>query len=520
MNKKSAIHLVTFGLTGLIVFLGISLGITSCINQESKGLVPDYPYTSLTPSSNVETSSQFSSSDDEELPIPEEEQIDHKEHDFTFTKKIESEMIQDLFERMFDNVYNHETPDELGYCVDDNENDFGYDTSYQILHKTSSFKCPYCNKTNKYLVTMTKTGLMEYYVFKACTHLPNGDAYLYINFATTFANYLNKEDSVLVGANYKYDFGLIKKGDIYYFQFLGLNIPVITNRLDRYYYEMLDSMDVRVEFNVIGNPDFDLDKKENFVTKNLIPLMFYKHFANICIDYQLTSKAQELVTNATNDLSNSIDSSLVPEDKQSDLEAYKNELKYSNKYKIDFIESKKIVDECFVKTLTLINPNFKNNDNYFIDENNNIKIYNEYYCEAEFGVIDSGSIIGEYKYKADNKKYIQLEEIFPFFNNFSLTPGWCYPYTEPPVGYVNGEAVVNYANKIGTIATLGCYYSSSSFADMVHGMSEDVYNDFQSFSYSIGLTDAYYQELEFYIEKGLFTHCALSYVNALLGGEL
>ncbi len=316
MNKSSK-RLITFGFVGLSLFLGLSIGVTSCVNQESKGLTPEYPYTSLTPSStnSNETSSQLSSIN-EELPVPEEEQIDIKKSDFNFTKDIKSEMVEDLFERMFDDIImRHETPDLLGYCVDDEENNFNYDNSYQLFHKVGSFKCPTCHKTNKYLVTMTYKGLIEYYVFNHCSHLPDNDEYLYINFATTFANYLNKEDSVLVGANYKYDFGLIKKGDIYYFEFLGLNIPVITKRLDNYYYTMLDSMNVLVEFNLIADSNFTLPT--SFETKNLIPLMFYKHFANICIDYELTPKSSFLKSKALEDLNNNtLDNNLVPEDKK------------------------------------------------------------------------------------------------------------------------------------------------------------------------------------------------------------
>ncbi len=519
MNKKQSSWLTAFGTIGLVLFLGLSLGVTSCIHQESKKLTPEWPYESLTSTSSSEINSSSTSSDNtnEELPIPEEKKIDTKTYNFTFTKEIDGGIVENLFERMFDEITDcHQTPEDLGYCVDDDENNFNYDLNYQIFHKTGSFNCPLCNKTNKYLVTMTRGGLIEYYIFNHCSHLPNNDEYLYINLAKSFANYLNKEDAVLVGPHYKYDFGLIKKGDIYYFEFLGLNIPVITTRLDKYYYEMLDSMKVLVEFNV-NSFDDHISKPEDFETRNLIPLMFYKHFANWCIDYALTPAAENLRTKATEDLeTNSYDIRFVPEDKKSDLTAYYDELLRSEKYKLSLMSGKNIVDEAFITTFKTMNPTFQNTDKYYI-ENNEIVIVNDGWCESPHGTISSGNIIGEYIIR--DSYNLELLEIFPFYNNFAMTPGWCDPDTAHPEGYVQGEAIVDYATEIGSIATLGAYQSSNSIADLVHGMNPNTYKEFTKYNYSIGLTDAYYQELEFYIEKGLFTHCAISYVNTLLGGD-
>ncbi len=493
MSKKPNYTLLGILLASLVA--GVMLATSSCSTNPNDSSIrsindvePVEPIESINNLSEEEhiTSSQnsinnFSSgsqnfSSEEELPSY-ELPVEFKQRPYKLNN-LNSTIIHELFERMF-----KELP-----TISSINKDLASENI--IESKKLLFKCPICFEDIQSESSFYTNG--ELIFTQNHSHF---DKKIEIDLAEVFLDYINKDTAVLIGSNYKYDFGITKKNNKWYFQLVGLNIPLFKNEIDIRTETLLDSFgDTLIEGTMnLNGPGFDLTKyntinEENL--KNAIPLLFYKHFANVLVEYNCIEASQKLVDEAKKDVSTYLNYKYVNQEftssenidilKSVDYENYNllgdclNTSFGGNYYKTDY---NTFLNDCFIEMFKEANPGFTNTEQVYI-ENNRLFIDNK--DNSEGANRNYGIFLNE------------TQNFFPMFNEFEIYPGH-FTGAEGEV-YGDNPGYLYYATDLAKVANIaGNQVNTAEFYEDSYSIKTNI----EDYFFHWTLTDSYYFILDY-----------------------
>lgn len=433
-------------------------------------------------SSSINSYSSLISSEEEVIPgIDPEEPAEIKTRAFSFNENFNINLVYDLFSSIFNELPNMATPS------------ITYQTDNILINKSLTIKCPVCEETVFVSASLKTKGILEFDVVGYHSHIEN----IEIDLAKVFFDYLSKDSAVLIGINYKNDFGIIKKNNTWYFQFLGLNLPIFKNEIDIRTEVMLEAFgDLLIEgITDLKGDGFDLTSQEikEEELKNAIPLLFYKNFATYLIKYNCIEASQKILDKASADAEiNSFDLTYL----KPDISVNENIAQINRDFEYDYLIGKVISDEnnyyfsssrnalkeCFNQMFLEANPEFIENDDIeFID--GVLTVDNGSSSEGSVHVIPSIN-----------------NSFFPFFNSWSLTP----------TSAANRDTRMFFANDDGKIACLGgINYQYERYFDDEYSHETNI----DQYFFNWGITDSYYFILDYMTENCYLKEARLSYAN-------
>lgn len=493
-NRNNPIKNFVFGAVGLFAVIFSIFAFNRCSGEQVDSpeslshTTSSSSYSSKEESTNsslLSNSSTNSNSPGENIPIY-EEPAEVKKRDFSLINPT-LDMAHDLFKSIFDELPNVSTPN------------IKYESKDILVYKYLMPKCPICDDQLFCEANLYTTGVLKFELVFEHNHMQN----LQIDLAEVFLNYLKKDSAVLIGKNYKNDFGIVKKSDKWYFEFLGLNLPLFRSEIDIRTETLLSAFDntlIEATMDLKGE-GYDLSKKDlsDDDLKNVIPLLFYKHFGNVLVKYNAIEASQSIIDKATEDASKGafdsaiLNSTITINNNIDELNSY-----FKNYYILGGFKSSEFVvtsyesyqeaiDFCFVEMFKEANPDFV--------ENNDLKFYeNKLYAD------NGSSCEGSVKVTAALNCVNNYLSFFPFFNSWSLFP----------TPYAAQSGTQYYANEEGKIGCLGMLnYDSPDYW-------EDEYShetSFDDYFFDWGITDAYYFILDYMVSNCYLKEAKLLYAN-------
>lgn len=491
-RNDNSIKNLLFGLLGLFGVLVASIAITKCNGKNEDGDLGN-PSSSIVLTEHVETNSSNSSKTSTNVssnvssqgnvdPIPApEEPAETKQRTFNL-KNISPELIHDCFIRIFNDLPNVSTTN------------IEFESNSVLVSKQITLNCPVCEELQIYKANLKTNGDLDFENVSIHEHMPN----VTICLAEVFSNYLNKSSAVLIGKNYQNDFGIIKKENKWYFEFLGLNLPIFKGETDIRNEALLNALgDTLIEGTLdLNGEDYKLssDIKEDDL-KNAIPLLFYKHFGNVLVEYNAIDASQVILDEAEADATaNRFNETYLNPLKTineniTDLKKYNSYILGdsidSTNYAVSQYENSYITNrKCFTMMFKTANPDFI--------ESNDLHFNTEGILFADNGSSCEGSV--------ELAPWFPSNYYFPFFNAWSLYPS----------SVIGGIGNQYFTNEIGKIALLGKLNNSSP------DYWEDEYShktNHADYFFEWGITDAYYFILDYMVSNCYLKSAKLLYAN-------
>ncbi len=501
-NNSSNLKISLFALVGIVAILAGCFALTQCskndepVESSSRATTSNYydtEHNSEQPGYNNSNSTSVKLTSSENGSGGTGEFIDPTEPIETKGKKydlegIDKDIVYDLFERIF------EYANRNFELKSNNENDKLFEEDLVILKRSLIVKCPVCNQTQLFSLIFRRKGIIEIQKVQGLDSHFNSN--YTIDVAEIFAQYLSKENAVLVGRNYKNDFGIVQKNEFWYFEFLGLNIPLFKGGVDIFLDSILKaSGDILIKA-ICEQPTRTSNYSEEELSNGL-PLLFYRFFADVIVDYQIVDSAHAIVDKATEDARNKqFDQTILASnfgeinDAISTLELeddvfFLGKVTGTDSDRIYSTSEISIYDDFFKEN----NPEFTNTETFYLDENGNFIIY-----------VENGYEGASYIYTNVEMQYFG-KRFFPFFNAFTdVTPEI---FNGTHYGD-NGGGHFTFASEIGKIA---CYASENNQwgIDYYIDKENDPVPDLSSYYYETSLTDAYYYILDYSL-RNIYTY--------------
>ncbi len=419
----------------------------------------------------------------------------------TFHINVTLEMIRNLFDNIFSTLPSIATPN-IEY------------TDELLITKKLTLTCPLCGENIETEATLYSNGQLVFLQNHA-----HFDEETIVDLADVFYNYIRKESSVLIGGNYKNDFGIIYKNNKWYFEFLGLNLPIFKNEVDVRTDSLLNAFGefkIEAKMNSKGT-GFDFtsfyETMPEADLKNAIPLLFYEEFANILIENNSFEACQNLINEAYEDVQKEKFNRHYLNTNYSILDniKYFHSLSYEynllgepaeaigTNYYYD-TSTRTILSNCFIEMFATANPNFVNTNEVYIQYSD------EYFNGPSILFVDnkaqgeSGAPFQFNLWNLDNGNFF-----FPFFNCFASYPV-SSPGNEDPI-----DSPQYYSSELGKTARIGSF---TNFLTTYYEDDFSINTNIEDYFFEWSVTDAYYFILDYLTSNCYLRSAKLLYAEA------